>query len=57
MNNKSTNFQSVAQVQQYIEDHQVRVIDLKFCDLWGWWHHLTLSASQFTPTSMQRCVR
>lgn len=53
---KSTNFQTIAEVQQFIEDHQIRVVDLKFCDLWGRWHHLTLSANQFTPTLMQRGV-
>ena len=25
------------------------MIDLKFSDLWGRWHHVTLSASEFTP--------
>jgi glutamine synthetase len=34
----------------------VRMIDLKFCDLWGRWHHLTIPASQFKPALMREGI-
>jgi ubiquinone/menaquinone biosynthesis C-methylase UbiE len=34
----------------------VRMIDLKFCDLWGRWHHLTIPASQFKPALMREVL-
>ncbi len=30
----------------------IKMIDLKFCDLWGRWHHLTIPTRQFTPALM-----
>jgi len=32
------------------------MVDLKFCDLWGRWHHLTLPAGQFTPELMENGI-
>jgi glutamine synthetase len=32
------------------------MVDLKFTDLWGRWHHLTIPASQFGPEIMQAGV-
>lgn len=43
-------FNSFDQAQEYVHDHHIQVIDMKFCDLWGRWHHLSLPADQFTPT-------
>lgn len=40
-------FKQFSEVQSYIEDHQVQMIDLKFTDLWGRWHHVTLPVSAF----------
>ena len=31
----------------YIDEHQIKMIDMKFCDLWGRWHHLSVPTSQF----------
>lgn len=36
----------------FIQEHQIRMIDLKFCDLWGRWHHVTISAKEFNPGLM-----
>jgi glutamine synthetase len=36
----------------YVRENGIRMIDLKFSDLWGRWHHVTLSASEFTPGLM-----
>lgn len=49
-------FQSFEQAQQYVDQQQVQLIDLKFCDLWGRWHHLTVPASQFTPSIMEEGI-
>ncbi|MEA3309929.1 MAG: glutamine synthetase beta-grasp domain-containing protein, partial [Chloroflexota bacterium] len=34
----------------------IEMIDLKFSDLWGRWHHVTLPVSQFTPKLMENGV-
>ena len=36
----------------FVRESNIRMIDLKFSDLWGRWHHVTLSASEFTPNLM-----
>jgi glutamine synthetase len=36
----------------FVRERGVRMIDLKFSDLWGRWRHVTLSASEFTPQLM-----
>lgn len=40
-------FESIDQAAEYVKEQGVQMIDLKFCDLWGRWHHLTVPASQF----------
>lgn len=32
---------------QFAEQQNIEMVDLKFCDLFGRWHHLTIPASQF----------
>lgn len=46
-------FQTFEQAQKYVHDYGVEMIDLKFCDLWGRWHHLTIPASQFEADIME----
>lgn len=46
-------FQLFDQAAHYIYEHQIKLIDLKFCDLWGRWHHLTVPAGQFTPEILE----
>lgn len=36
----------------YVRENCIRMIDLKFSDLWGRWHHVTLSSSEFVPELM-----
>jgi glutamine synthetase len=50
------NFESFSDAQQFIESESIRAVDLKFSDLWGQWHHLTLSTKQFTPQLLQAGV-
>ena len=49
-------FESFSQVQAHIKSHGIQMIDLKFCDLWGRWHHLTVPASQFKASIMEEGI-
>jgi len=49
-------FQSFQQAADFVKAQQVQMVDLKFCDLWGRWHHLTIPAGEFTPTLMERGI-
>jgi glutamine synthetase len=49
-------FQNFQQARTYVNESRIEVIDLKFCDLWGRWHHLTIPASQFTEELMEQGV-
>lgn len=45
-------FKSFDAAAAYVRESGIRMIDLKFSDLWGRWHHVTLSAGEFTPHLM-----
>jgi glutamine synthetase len=49
-------FQSFEQASHYVTEHAIQMIDLKFCDLWGRWHHLTVPSSQFTPAILENGI-
>jgi glutamine synthetase len=49
-------FETFQDAGKYINDHKIRAIDLKYCDLWGKWHHITVPASQFTPELMDQGI-
>jgi glutamine synthetase len=49
-------FQTFEQAHKYVRDYQVEMIDLKFCDLWGRWHHLTIPAGQFEAEIMAQGI-
>jgi glutamine synthetase len=49
-------FGNVEEAQQFIRDRGVRMVDLKYTDLWGRWHHVTVPASQFTPQLLEEGV-
>jgi glutamine synthetase len=49
-------FQSFDQVIRHIENFHVEMVDLKFSDLWGHWHHLTVPAKQFTPDLVDKGI-
>jgi len=49
-------FTTFEDVKQYIGEHSVHMVDLKYCDLWGRWHHVTVPASQFTPALLEEGV-
>jgi glutamine synthetase len=41
-------FQSFERAHHHVEEHGVKMVDLKFCDLLGRWHHLTIR-KEFRP--------
>lgn len=49
-------FKTFDQAHRYIKDYHVEMVDLKFCDLWGRWHHLTIPSSQFLPDLMEKGI-
>jgi glutamine synthetase len=42
-------FQDIEQVQQYLSENKIYAVDLKYCDLLGRWHHITIPSSKFGP--------
>jgi len=46
-------FQTFEQARRYVDEHGIEMVDLKFSDLWGRWHHLTIPSSQFVAELMQ----
>ncbi|MGK7311780.1 MAG: type I glutamate--ammonia ligase [Candidatus Longimicrobiales bacterium M2_2A_002] len=49
-------FDDFDDVRRHITDGGVRMVDLKFIDLWGRWHHVTLPAEQFTEDVLDQGV-
>jgi glutamine synthetase len=46
-------FTAIDQAQCHIRDNRIGMIDLKFSDLAGRWHHVTVPASQFNEQLMR----
>jgi glutamine synthetase len=49
-------FATFDEAQRFVVDNAVKMVDLKYTDLWGRWHHVTLPASQFTPSRLEKGV-
>jgi glutamine synthetase len=49
-------FDSLADAERYIADKGIEQVDLKFCDLWGRWHHVTVAASGFGARLMDQGI-
>ncbi|MCD4684574.1 MAG: type I glutamate--ammonia ligase [Anaerolineae bacterium] len=49
-------FKSFDQARAHIKENGFQMVDFKFCDLWGRWHHITVPATQFTPQLMERGI-
>jgi len=49
-------FETIDQARLFIVDHGIKMVDLKYTDLWGRWHHVTVPASQFTPEILEEGV-
>ncbi len=46
-------FSTLEEARRFVEKQNVQMIDLKFTDLWGRWHHLSLPADRLTPALME----
>lgn len=49
-------FQTFEQARHFVDERAIQMIDLKFTDLWGRWHHVTVPASQFVPVLMEKGI-
>jgi len=49
-------FDDLDQALKYVREQEIAMVDLKFCGLWGNWHHVTLHASQFNKDTMTHGV-
>jgi glutamine synthetase len=49
-------FQTYEQVRRFLDDQSIQMVDLKFTDLWGRWHHLTVPADQFSPQLLENGI-
>lgn len=49
-------FTSFEEARRYIVENDVQMIDFKFADLWGRWHHLTVPQGQLTSALMETGV-
>ncbi len=49
-------FQTFEEASAFIQERAVVQVDLKFSDLWGRWHHVTLPVSRFNPKLMENGV-
>ncbi len=45
--------ESVAKVTKLIKDNNIKIIDLKFCDLLGQWQHFSLTSAEFSEDIFQ----
>lgn len=48
-----TAFADIQEAMQFVEQKGIRLVDLKFSDLWGQWRHVTISAREFGERLMQ----
>ncbi len=49
-------FASFDAAAAHLRDAGILMVDLKFCDIWGRWHHVTLPAERFTSQLFARGV-
>lgn len=49
-------FTNFDEAKDFVSRNNIRMVDLKFSDLWGRWHHVTLSASEFEDDLMHSGV-
>jgi glutamine synthetase len=49
-------FHTCDEVSSFIRDHAIAMIDLKFCDTWGRWHHVTIPAGRFSQELLDEGV-
>jgi glutamine synthetase len=40
-------FKDLASAVAFVQEHHIQMVDLKFSDLWGRWHHVTIPKAEF----------
>jgi len=45
-------FKTFDEAKFFVTENHIAMINLNFYGLWGRWHHVTLSASEFKPGLM-----
>ncbi len=45
-------FDNFLEAHKYVQQNNIKMVDLKFCDLWGRWHHVTITQREFTVNLM-----
>ncbi len=45
-------FKDFFDAKEFVKNNKIRMVDLKFADLWGKWHHVTVSATEFEEDLM-----
>jgi glutamine synthetase len=49
-------FETFDEVRDYLVAEAIDMVDLKFCDLWGRWRHLTVPSAQFDSRIMSEGI-
>jgi len=49
-------FHTFEQARRYMDETHIQMVDMKFSDLWGRWHHLTVPVSQFTQEILEKGI-
>ena len=49
-------FHDFNEAVSFIDSNSIEQVDLKFCDLWGRWHHVTVSAAGFNQELMDQGI-
>jgi glutamine synthetase len=51
-----TIFSTFEEAQSYIDQNNIRMIDLKFSDLWGHWRHVTVPSTSFDEEVVEKGI-
>jgi len=49
-------FATFDQAKRYMDENEIMMVDFKFADLYGRWHHLSVPASQFNEELMENGI-
>jgi glutamine synthetase len=49
-------FKDLTEARHFIADNDIKMVDLKYADLWGRWHHVTVPSNQFTSALLEEGV-
>jgi len=49
-------FRDLDDAVAFVRDRGVQMVDLRFCGLWGQWHHVSLPAGRLSPVLLERGI-